>query len=256
MNEITTNIKVLICDNTAEFGVKTASELRSSGLYAYTRKRDGRTVLNSIVNDKPDVVVSELTVGDIDAIVMMKNAAALAKERPAYIIISDIKNSFIERQALEAGASYVLTRPFENDTLCSVIKSVVRKEPLPGCRDIELLVTDAIHKMGVPAHIKGYHYLRNAIIDAVEEPKVMDSITKLLYPKVARSFNTTPSRVERAIRHAIDIAWNRNGGDTMDTLFGFSGTFYERPTNSEFIALMADRLRLNMKNPSRDYALF
>lgn len=165
-----------------------------------------------------------------------------------FIVTSDIKNSFIERQVMENGASYFLIKPFETESLCSIIKSIIRKNVSDECTDIEIIVTDIIHRLGVPAHIKGYHYLRTAILEAAHNLQLMDCITKRLYPLVAEKYDTTPSRVERAIRHAIEIAWERGDADTLTSFFGYTiNTYRGKPTNSEFIALITDKLLLQQK---------
>ncbi len=244
-------IKVLIGDNTAENGVKIASELREMGIYAYTRKNDGKVIFNSIVKDIPDVAVINLTVPELDVINIMKQAGNVLTQPPAFIIMSELKNSFIERQIIENGASYYITQPFETETLCSVIKSVCKKSVPTNCTDMEIIVTDIIRKLGVPAHVKGYQYLRTAILNAVNDVSLMNCVTKQLYPSVARQYSTTSSRVERAIRHAIEIAWERGNIETLNSFFGYSIKCYHgRPTNSEFIALVTDKLRLQVKSNS------
>ena len=182
----------------------------------------------------------------------MKQSASVLTQPPAFIITSDVKNSFIERQVIQSGASYYLTHPFEAETLCSIIKSVARKTVSPDCNDIEIIVTDIICKLGVPAHIKGYQYLRTAILNAVNDISLMNCVTKQLYPSVARQYGTTASRVERAIRHAIEIAWERGNTETLNSFFGYSiKCCHGRPTNSEFIALVTDKLRLQIKTVSQ-----
>lgn len=241
-------IRVLIGDNTAENGIKLASRLREMGVYAYTRKNDGNVILNSIIKDAPDVAVVNLSVPEPDVISIMKNSRNTLTKAPAFIITSDIRNSFIERQIIENGASYYIAKPFEAETLCSVIKSVARKTVSPDCNDIEIIVTDIICKLGVPAHIKGYQYLRTAILNAINDRSLMNCVTKQLYPSVARQYSTTSSRVERAIRHAIEIAWERGNTETINSFFGYSiKSYHGRPTNSEFIALITDKLRLQIK---------
>lgn len=242
-------IKVLVGNDTADYGVKIASQLRDSGLYAYTRKGDGNVILESIINDVPDVVVADLTLPGMDAIALMKKVGEISDKKPEFIIISEIKNSFIERQAIENGASYFIVKPFETENLCSVVKSLVRKNIEGECDDMEIIVTDIIHRLGVPAHVKGYYYLRTAILKSIEDSQLMDSITKRLYPLVAETYETTSSRVERAIRHAIDIAWNRGSSETLNSFFGCTVDMYRgKPTNSEFIALVTDKLRLQYKS--------
>ena len=244
-----TNIKVLIGDNTAEYGVRIASRLRELGLYAYTRKRETNAILDSIAADKPDAVVIDLVYPDSDAAQIMRKAREMSAVSPEFIVVSDVRNNFIERQAIENGASYFLTKPYDPEMLSSVVRSVVRKPSQPDSTDAEIMVTELIQQIGVPAHIKGYHYLRAAILAAVEERSVMNSVTKSLYPQIADFYETTPSRVERAIRHAIEIAWSRGNGSVLGTVFGCTiDTYRGRPTNSEFIALVADRIRLKLIN--------
>lgn len=246
---MTTNIKVLIGDNTAEYGVKIASRLKSMGLAAFTRRKDSSVILNSILRDNPDVVVIDLELPESDAMFLMHQVRETLPDPPAFIIISEINNSYIERQALEGGASYCLAKPFDTETLCTIIKSVYSRPVSSECCDVEILVTNAIQKVGIPAHIKGYHYLRTAIISSLESEPFFDSITKDIYPIVAKCYDTTPARVERAIRNAIEIAWNRGASSGISSLFGYNSDFYVcRPTNSEFIALISDKLRLRMKS--------
>ncbi|MBE6840332.1 MAG: sporulation transcription factor Spo0A [Ruminococcus sp.] len=240
-------IKVMIGDDTAEYGVCLASKLRNSGIYAYTRKKDGMVLLEAIQRDLPDVVVIDLSIQKIDAIALMRRISALDIKKPEFIITSAFDNAFVERQVIEAGAAYYLIKPFEVETLISTIKSVVKKENLAESKDIELIVTETIHNLGVPAHIKGYHYLRTAIISAINKQHI-DSITKTLYPEVANAYSTTASRVERAIRHAIEVAWDRGNSDVINSFFGYTVNSYKgKPTNYEFIALISDRLKLKYK---------
>lgn len=241
-------IKVMIGDDSAEYGVNIASKLREAGLYAYTRRKDGNVLLESIKNDVPDVVVVDLTLPNIDAIALMRRIERLKIKKPEFIITSAFDNPFIERQAIENGASYFLVKPFEAETLCSVIKAVAKTDASEEYEDMEIIVTDIIHQIGVPAHIKGYHYLRTAILSAIEDQALLDSVTKLLYPTVAKTYDTTSSRVERAIRHAIEIAWERGNMDVINSFFGYTiNTYKGKPTNSEFIALITDKLSLKYK---------
>jgi len=246
------NIKVLIADNTAEYGVRIASRLRELGMYAYTRRKDVNAILDSIIIDKPDAVVIDLVYPDTDAIHIMSKTREMVAVSPEFIVVSDVRNNFIECQAIESGASYFLTKPFEPEMLSSILRSVVRKPIQSDSADAELMATDMIQQIGVPAHIKGYHYLRTSILTAVEDSTVMDSVTKLLYPQVAKFYDTTPSRVERAIRHAIEIAWSRGNGTVISSIFGCTiDTYRGRPTNSEFIALVADKIRLKITNSDK-----
>lgn len=242
-------IKVLIGDDTANNGIRLASMLREKGIYAYTRRRDGNVLFNSIVKDHPDVVITDLSFDDSDAIVLMKEVRSAIKEQPAFIVISDIYNSFIERQVIENGASYYFAKPYDTDELEKIVRGVAHKKVSKQSGDIEMVVTDVIRSLGVPAHIKGYHYLRCAILNSIKDLTLMDCVTKQLYPFVAQQYNTTSSRVERAIRHAIEIAWDRGNAEEISNYFGYRADNYRcRPTNSEFIAYITDKLRLQLKN--------
>ena len=241
-------IKVLIGDDSASIGVKVAAKLRECDMIAYTRRKNGKAILDSILNDKPDVVLVDLTLPDTDALEIIRHVKEEYVKVPAFIIVSDIRNSFIERQVMESGASYFLTKPYNIEEIPSVIKSICRKPITFNCADTEIIVTDIIQKLGVPAHIKGYHYLRTAILSAIDNARLMECVTKQLYPCVAKKYDTTSSRVERAIRHAIEIAWDRGNTETINSFFGYTIDSYRgRPTNSEFIALITDKIRLQLK---------
>ncbi len=241
-------IKVLIGDDSAENGVSIANKLRERGMYAYTRRKDGSVILDSIRNDPPDIVVLDVTAQNGDAVSIMKRARELGVRPPAFIITSACDNEFLENQVMENGASRFLLRPYSADDLCSAINAVSGEKPDSCTEDMEIVVTDIIHQLGVPAHIKGYHYLRSAILNSIEDKTLLDSVTKLLYPTVAGLFDTTSSRVERAIRHAIEIAWDRGNVDTLNSFFGYTVDISKgKPTNSEFIALITDKLRLRYK---------
>lgn len=242
-------IKVLIGDDTANYGIRLASALRERGLYAITRRKGEKALLKAIISESPDVVITDLTFDDSDAIVLIRAVRSTAEKVPAFIVVSDVYNSFVERQVIENGASYFMTAPVEAAEAERIIKSVVEKKISKNCCDMELMVTDVIRRLGVPAHIKGYHYLRCAIINSIKDFHMMDCITKQLYPFVANQYDTTSSRVERAIRHAIEIAWDRGDTNEINNFFGYSAEKMKcRPTNSEFIALVTDKLRLQLKN--------
>lgn len=246
MNE---KIKVLIGDDTVDYGITTASALRNYGLYAVTRRKDGNVLLNTILEDKPDVVIIDSVMVHMDAIELMKRVQSSTDKVPIFIITSAYDNPFVERQIMELGAAYYMLKPFDVATLAERILDLTAsygKETYE--QNLEIVVTDMIHQLGVPAHIKGYHYLRASIILSIENPELLDSVTKLLYPTVAQNFNTTSSRVERAIRHAIEIAWDRGDLDILNSFFGYTvNTCKGKPTNSEFIALLTDKLRLQLK---------
>lgn len=241
-------IKVLICDNTAETGVKIASHLQEAGFYAYTRNNDINALLQTIINDEPDIVISDISLGSYDAIMLLEEVKLNIKKEPLFVIISEYENNFLKRQAIENGAAYFVSKPIDLDNFTRIIKNLAEKLPCQRSNDIEIMVTDLIRSVGIPAHIKGYQYLRTAIINSVYDPSLIEGVTKLLYPSVAAKHNSTPSRVERAIRHSIDIAWERGDRAVIAKYFGSGSNNYPfKPTNSEFIALFTDMIRLKLK---------
>ncbi|MBR2913683.1 MAG: sporulation transcription factor Spo0A [Oscillospiraceae bacterium] len=240
--------KILIGDDSAEYGITTASALRSYGLYAITRRKDGNVLLNTILSEKPDVVIIDSTMPHMDAIELIKKTKAEASYFPDFIVTSGYDNPFVEHQIMELGAKYFMLKPFDISTLADRICSLIEKkeDAKSDSQNLEVIVTEVIHQLGVPAHIKGYHYLRAAILASIDNSELLESVTKQLYPTVATKFNTTSSRVERAIRHAIEIAWDRGDIDILNSYFGYTvNTCKGKPTNSEFIALITDKLRLN-----------
>lgn len=231
------------------------------------KAEDGLKAIDMIRKNEPDVVLLDLIMPKLDGLEVMEkiNSDSRMKKHPAFIVISAIGKEAITEDAFSRGAVYFIMKPFQNETVINKIKQVsnVSRPPalpvkagaaLPETHskmDLETDVTDIIHEIGVPAHIKGYQYLRDAIIMSVENREVINSITKILYPTIAKMNKTTPSRVERAIRHAIEVAWSRGKMDTIDELFGYTiSTGKGKPTNSEFIALIADKIRLQYKSKS------
>lgn len=231
------------------------------------RAGNGEDLVNIIRQKEPDVVLLDIIMPKVDGLSVMQkvNQDAAIKKRPAFIVITAIGQEKITEDAFELGADYYILKPFDNEMVLNRIKHV-RKERERNFaevrkvnayeskseymeRNLETDVTNIIHEIGVPAHIKGYQYLRDAIIMSVNDMEMLNSITKILYPMIAKKHQTTPSRVERAIRHAIEVAWSRGKMDTIDELFGYTVNGGKgKPTNSEFIALIADKVRLEYKN--------
>ncbi|MBP1573540.1 MAG: sporulation transcription factor Spo0A [Oscillospiraceae bacterium] len=247
-------IKVLVGDEGTEFATTCIATLRSQGFYVISRARDGQIILDAIINEAPDVVLIDYALPSIDAIELIKRVNSSSYKKPAFIVSSSYSSSFIETGVMEAGASLYMIKPFDFEILGDRIRSLLGygessySNSQTSSLSLDVIVTDIIHKIGVPAHIKGYHYLREAIIQSVNDSQMLESITKILYPTVAKSFDTTPSRVERAIRHAIEIAWDRGDIDTLNSYFGFTiNTGKGKPTNSEFIALITDKIKLSCK---------
>ncbi|MCQ2469217.1 MAG: sporulation transcription factor Spo0A [Ruminococcus sp.] len=242
-------IRVLIGDDTAETGVSIANKLRERGMYTYTRRKDFGVILESVRKDMPDAVVLDIDTQNGDVISVMKGAKELGVKLPVFIVTSSYDNEFIENQVMENGAARFLLKPYDADDLCNAITSAIGDSKNRLSDDMEMVVTDIIHQLGVPAHIKGYHYLRTAILYSIGDKTLLESVTKMLYPTVADIYDTTSSRVERAIRHAIEIAWDRGNVDTLNSFFGYTvDTGKGKPTNSEFIALITDKLRLRYKS--------
>lgn len=246
------NLKVLIGDNSMNFGVSCREMLNKNGSEVMLTGKDGIKVLEGIKSFCPDVVVIESFMAELDAVGVMKELKKL-EARPKIIVVSGYDNSFIETEVMKNGASYYILRPFEISDLCERIMSVggafaVFKGNEQPEEDLETVVTEVILNVGIPAHIKGYHYIREAIIMCIEDGTAINYVTKLLYPTIAHKFETTASRVERAIRHGIEIAWDRGDVDTLNSYFGYTiNNGRGKPTNSEFIAMISDKLRLKLK---------
>lgn len=256
---MTNKIKILIGDDSAQYGVFCASSLRSMGFFVITRTKDGMVIYDAIRNELPDIVMIDAVMPNLDAIELIKKVNASDCKKPLFIVTSAYENSFIEGQVMNAGASYFMLKPFDVKMLGDRIKAMLDIDTdinsdnpsihKKGSPNLEIIVTDIIHQLGVPAHIKGYHYLREAIMASVNDKEMLESVTKLLYPAVAKKFSTTPSRVERAIRHAIEIAWDRGDVDTLNSFFGYTINVGKgKPTNSEFIALITDKICLRYKS--------
>ncbi len=251
-------IKVLIAEENKEFRALLSTAVESeNGFEVAGECSDGGEVLRILEMTVPDVVVLSSLLPTLDGLGVCKaiRAAKLSK-KPVIFMTSVSSNEALAEASAKLGVTYFMAKPFSPDTLIERIKMFVgdggisRRADLPAAsqESIELLVTSIIHEIGVPAHIKGYHYLREAIILAVKDIEIINAITKILYPTVARKFSTTPSRVERAIRHAIETAWNRGDLDTLNKFFGYTVSNTKgKPTNSEFIAMIADKLHLELK---------
>ncbi|MHC1750386.1 MAG: sporulation transcription factor Spo0A [Cellulosilyticaceae bacterium] len=268
-------IQILLADDNRDF-----SEI----LKEYLNKQPDMEVVGMAANGleacelikakQPDVLILDVIMPYLDGIGVLEkiNEMNLSK-RPLSVMLSAVGQDKITERALSLGAEYYIVKPFDMDTLTmrirqlksmySAVQTSSRPMPTPSMQahqilsrpkmaptahNLETEVTNVIHEIGIPAHIKGYQYLRDAIIMAINDMDILNSITKQLYPNIAKNYNTTPSRVERAIRHAIEVAWSRGKMDTIDKLFGYTvNNGKGKPTNSEFIALIADRLRLEMQ---------
>ena len=252
---------ILIADNSEEFCSALSTALQRTERFAIAGTAcDGEQALKLLEERKPDILVLDLMLAKKDGLSILKTLASWER-RPAVVATSGFMTDYVASAAAGLGVAYLILKPCDMDALVDRLEELRfdagRTIPIrraPG-QSIEALVTGIIHEIGVPAHIKGYQYLREAIIIAVNDMDVINAITKVLYPQVAKTFQTTPSRVERAIRHAIEVAWDRGDLDTLQKFFGYTVSNTKgKPTNSEFIALIADKLQLQLK--SADAAQF
>ncbi len=224
--------------------------------------RDGEETYRMIKEKEPDVVLLDIVMPKMDGLGVLSKVKKddSIKKMPNFIVISAVGQQQVTEDAFALGADYFIMKPFDKSTVIQRIKKAKKRSALhniatPAVRSekrdevaLEADVTNIIHEIGVPAHIKGYQYLRDAIVMSVLDMDMLNSITKVLYPTIAKKYETTTSRVERAIRHAIEVAWSRGKMDTIDELFGYTINHGKgKPTNSEFIALITDKIRLDYK---------
>ena len=253
MEHVTT---VVIADISEEFCSSLCALLQQAkGFQILGTATDGEQAIRMVTERKPDVLVLDLMLPKKDGLAVLK-AVSLLEHRPVTLAISGFITDYVASAASGLGVKYMMLKPCDMTALVERLEEVRGGEnarklftPQADKTNIETLVTGIIHEIGVPAHIKGYQYLREAIIIAVNDMDVINAITKVLYPQVAKAFQTTPSRVERAIRHAIEVAWDRGDLDTLQRFFGYTVSNTKgKPTNSEFIALIADKLQLQLKS--------
>ena len=247
---------VLIADSAEEFCAGlTAALQRSDGFQVVGTAGDGEQAIRMVTQLKPDILVLDLMLSKQDGISVLKNLTGMEK-KPVTLATSCFVSPYVSGAAASLGVRYLMLKPCDMTALVERLEEIRGGESLRMSSvrrmdktSIESMVTGIIHEIGVPAHIKGYQYLREAIIIAVNDMDVINAITKVLYPQVAKTFQTTPSRVERAIRHAIEVAWDRGDLDTLQRFFGYTVSNTKgKPTNSEFIALIADKLQLQLKS--------
>jgi two-component system response regulator (stage 0 sporulation protein A) len=267
-------ISILIADDNKEFArTLTESLEKEQDLEVIGLAKDGNEAVDMIINTNPDVVLLDVIMPHLDGLgVLEKISKSNLKKAPICIMLSAVGQDKITQKAIALGAEYYIVKPFDIELLIQRMKEIKYYEPaqkkmtfinkeirtpyienVDASRkddtSIEGLVTNIIHEVGVPAHIKGYQYLREAIIMVINDIEIINQITKLLYPDIAQKYKTTPSRVERAIRHAIEVAWSRGKNETVERIFGYTVSASKgKPTNSEFIAMIADKLRLELKS--------
>ena len=246
---------VIIADNSEEFCSGLSAILqRTEGFRVLGTANDGEQAIRMVTERKPSMLVLDMMLAKKDGIAVLKAISAM-EHKPVVLATSGFITEYVASAASNLGVRYLMQKPCDLSALVEHMEEARGGNPLhlpssgrTGHGSIETLVTNIIHEIGVPAHIKGYQYLREAIIIAVADMDVINAITKVLYPQVAKTFQTTPSRVERAIRHAIEVAWDRGDLDTLQRFFGYTVSNTKgKPTNSEFIALIADKLQLQLK---------
>ena len=267
-------ISVLIADDNPDFSQTLAQYLESQeDMEVIGMAKDGSEAIDMIANTMPDVVLLDVIMPHLDGIGVLERINIIKTlKRPVCIMLSAVGQDKITQRAISLGAEYYVVKPFDIELLIKRIRELKNYRPVQNSNNfiareqkikyvdipanpqnmqenLEALVTNVIHEVGVPAHIKGYQYLREAIIMVVNDIDVITQITKSLYPQIANRFNTTPSRVERAIRHAIEVAWGRGQQEAVESIFGYTISASKgKPTNSEFIAMIADKLRLELKS--------
>ena len=241
---------VVLADANDEFRLSLQQTLEASGEFDVVGSvPDGVSALALLTENRPKLLVMDLLLPELDGFGLLEQAAK-EKLQMKTIVVSALYRDQVVSQAMNKGVSFFMPKPCELSSLLERMRQAVRngetEEESPVA--LERLVTSIIHEVGVPAHIKGYQYVREAIILAVQDMDVINAVTKVLYPEVARRYNTTPSRVERAVRHAIETAWDRGDLETLQRYFGYTVSNTKgKPTNSEFIAMIADRIRLQSK---------
>lgn len=270
------NVNVVIVDDNPMI-LNTLDEVISSeaGLSVIGRADNGKDAIDMIKDTQPDVVLQDLVMPQMDGITVVENIKKKTSmlKNPAFIILSAVGGEQMTEEAFQAGANYFLMKPFDKDILVNKIRRIGKRpvRPVPGKvleaplkaatpeeaamnreeymkEHLETDITKMLHELGIPAHIKGYQYLRDAISMVVRDREMMEAVTKILYPEIAKKNYTSSSRVERAIRHAIEVAWGRGSLEVIDELFGYTiSTGKGKPTNSEFIALIADKICLDYK---------
>ena len=257
------NMKVLLVDNSEYFGLPCAKGMQAHGLDVQVMEKDGRRVAEVAAQMRPDVILMDMFLPGLDAVGVMKALRSMRlSPMPQVVVMSNADNPTLEVYAMRNGAAYYFLKPFDVDEMAEHIRSLCSQRvqevqpqhragivalPVSGS-SLEMRVTEILHQIGVPAHIKGYQYVRDAILMAIDDDDIINAITKRLYPAVAKKHNTTSSRVERSIRHAIEVAWDRGDVEVLNMYFGYT-IHNERgkPTNSEFIAMISDKFRLQLK---------
>ncbi len=244
-------IKFVMSDTGAETTALCRQALEEKGIEVTVVEKDGTKALQKLLALRPQAVLLDAFMPGLDAITVKQRYDAAGGEHTAFFVTGAFQSEEMEQELLDAGFAYYFLKPFDENVLAArVLKAAgsgVSHMHAPLDSD-EMTVTEILHQIGVPAHIKGYQFLRDAILLTMNDPDYINAVTKRLYPEIAKKNNTTASRVERAIRHAIEVAWDRGDVDTLNSYFGYTiHNLRGKPTNSEFIAMIADKMRLDKK---------
>lgn len=247
-------IRVLLVDNQREFLTLLMTALgETEGMEVVGQTGDGKQALELFEQETPDIIVMEVALPGMDGLSLIRKIRDTGKDA-GIIVTTAFHSNDMAVECSDLGVNFYLRKPYTPDTLIERMRSWHERKSMPAppqmdsALQLEVRVTEVIHQIGVPAHIKGYQYLRDAIIMAVDDMESVGAITKILYPSIAKQYHTTSSRVERAIRHAIEVAWDRGDLETLQRYFGYTVSNSKgKPTNSEFISMIADSLRLQIK---------
>lgn len=245
-------VRFLMSDTGAQITEACREALEQKGVEVTVVEKDGNKVLQKMLAVRPQVVLLDAFMPGLDALAVKQRYNAAGERHTSFFVTGAFQSEEMVQELLDEGFAYYFVKPFDESVLAArVLKAASGQEKHllhTSVDSDELTVTEILHQIGVPAHIKGYQYLREAIMITVQDMDVINAVTKVLYPEVAKRFCTTPSRVERAIRHAIEVAWDRGDLETLQKYFGYTvNSAKGKPTNSEFIAMIADRLQLRMK---------
>ncbi len=260
-------LKILVSEDCTDFSREALDMLRQNSMDLSFLPKDGFKIIELIENSRPDIVIMDLFMPRIDAIGIITTIRKNQQiQMPIFMVVSNFSRPTLEKEVISAGAKAFLIKPLNHYDIIERIHQILHRKSskkeniskinesnilISEGKNMEIKITEILHQIGVPAHIKGYQYLRSSIMMSVKNPDIINAVTKQLYPSVAKKFDTTSSRVERAIRHAIEVAWDRGDVDILNSYFGYTiHNSRGKPTNSEFIAMISDKLRLEFQTAS------
>lgn len=243
-------VKLLMTQLSPELTRLCAEALAARGIEVTVCEKDGAKALAALEEQKPDAVLLDAFMPGLDALTVKRRFDEAGGGKTVFFVMGSFTDDALESEMMEQGFSFYFQKPFDPAVLAERTRAAAGRPAVQRtAADDECTVTEILHQIGVPAHIKGYQFLRDAILMTMEDQEYINSVTKRLYPEIARQNGTTASRVERAIRHAIEVAWDRGDVDTLNSYFGYTiHNLRGKPTNSEFIAMIADKMRLDKKS--------